>query len=62
MFWDVRVYWGASSDSRYSETRRGIGTSGGIGGPRGCEGNVLGVSGMYWGLVGTLGTQGPEGV
>ena len=30
----------------------------------GCQGatGVLEVSGVYWGLAGTLGTQGPEGV
>ena len=64
------VYFGASRDSRYSGTRRGIGASGGIGASKGvgailgCQGESggVGMSGVYWGLAGTLGTQGPEGV
>ena len=61
--WGVRVYLGASRDSRYSGARRGIGA---LGASRGCRA-VLGASGgvgvsmVYWGLAGTLGTQGPEG-
>ena len=62
------VYWGADMDSSYSGARRGIGASVGIGAPRGCQGAILGMSGdirgvgVYWGLSGTVGTQGPEGV
>ena len=65
------VYWGASRDSQYSEMRRGIGASGGIGcllggvgtiwGVKGVSGHVRGVRGVL-GLAQTLGTQGPEGV
>ena len=35
--------------------------SGALGAPRGCWGNQ-GVSGVHWGLAGTLGTQEPEGI
>ena len=44
------VLW-AGSDSRYSGARRGIGASGALGAPRGCNG-CYGVSegvGVYWG-------------
>ena len=56
MFGGVRVcrgcqgVLGAGRDSRYSGTRRVIG---GIGAPRGHR-DCLGVSGVYWGLAGTL--------
>ena len=56
---------GASRDSRYSGTRRGIGGIRDIGGtPRGCKGPFGGVRGVLGvlGLPGTLGTQGLEGV
>ena len=58
----VRCVLGASRDSRYSGTRRGIGASGALGAPRGCRGlfggiRGVGVSGVYWGLAGTLGTE-----
>ena len=55
------MYWGASRDSVLRD-QKGIG---GIRGhweaPGGCRGH-LGVSGVYWGLAGTLGTQGVEGI
>ena len=47
----MRGHWG-------SEGVKGVGDHFGVsGGIRG-----VGVSGVYWGLTGTLGTQGPEGV
>ena len=63
------VYWEASKDSRYSATRRGIGHQGAlwclcsVGGHLGASGGIKGHRGIrvYWGLGGTVGTQGPEG-
>ena len=63
---------GAGRDFRYSGARRGIGHQGhwGLIGGVGCKGpfwmcqgvsGCVGVSGVYWGLTETLGTQKPEG-
>ena len=67
----VRGVLGASRNSRYSGTRRGIGHQEALGPPKGSRGpfegikgvsESVGVSEVYWGLAGTLGAQGPEGV
>ena len=46
---------------------KGIGASGALGVPKGVWSHFggirgVGVSGVHWGLAGTVGTQGPEGV
>ena len=64
------VYWMAGRDSRYSGARRGIGGIRAMGAPRGVGpfwgvGSHFGVSGgvrVYWGLAGTLCTQGQKGI
>ena len=62
--WGCQGVLGASRDSRYSGTRRGIGGIRTLGAPMGCRAvwGHQGVSGVYWGLAGTLGTHGLEGV
>ena len=59
---DVRGVWGDGRDCRYSGTRRVIGASEGIEEFLGGVGAIWGVLGcqVYWGLAGTLGTQGPK--
>ena len=52
------VNWGAGRECRYSGARRGMGgIRGQLRAPRG-----LGPSGVYWGLGGSVGIQGPEGM
>ena len=57
----IRGCIGADKECRYSGARMGIGSIRGIGGFLGVLG-PLGISGVYWGLAGSVSTHRPEGV